>query len=154
MPLKRLSKISTLFNKMITEKPLKFPLIPQKIWTFRKCPPEPVERRSSSERGAYSYSYGFATPCILQEWSLSVCYELMGRDERSKAAMQINHLSVLQWERRQEISLEHYNHMATPFNSTQSRRGWWGLSSISDGKMSNKNGHVCRTLHTFLMYQY
>ena len=28
------------------------------------------------------------------ERSLSVCHELMGRDERSKATMQINHLSV------------------------------------------------------------
>lgn len=64
----------------------------------------------------------FSTSWILQQPGLSVCYELMGEDERSKATMQINHLSVLQWEKREEISLKHYNHMAVPFNSTQSSR--------------------------------
>lgn len=54
--------------------------------------------------GAYSYSYGFFV--FLQERRLSVRYELMGRDERSKAAMQIKRPSVGRWERRQEISLE------------------------------------------------
>lgn len=44
----------------------------------------------------------------------------MGWDERSKAAVQINH-SVLQWERRQEISLEHYNHTAPPLYAEQTR---------------------------------
>lgn len=64
---------------------------------FKKLPPRTSWKEKFSSEGwwgAYSYSYGFSTPCILLERSLSVCRELMGRDERSKAAMQINHLSV------------------------------------------------------------
>lgn len=40
-------------------------------------------------------SYGYSTPFILQRQSLSGCSELMGWDKRSKAALHINHLSVL-----------------------------------------------------------
>lgn len=36
--MKKPSKISTLFNKRISEKPLKCPPIPQKIWDLRNCP--------------------------------------------------------------------------------------------------------------------
>lgn len=36
--MKNPSKISALFNKRISEKPLKCPLIPQKIWDLRNCP--------------------------------------------------------------------------------------------------------------------
>lgn len=65
------------------------------------------------------YSYGYSTPFILQRQILSGCYELMGWDKRSKAALHINHSSVLRWERRQEITLKHYNCMATHFNCMQ-----------------------------------
>lgn len=138
-------KDSTLFNKRITQKPLKFPLILQEDLDFKKVPPRTSWKEEFFRRGAYSYSSGFSAPCILQGRSLSACYELMGRDERSKAAMQINHSSVLHWERRQEISSEHYNHMAIPFNSTQRARAWWGLWSVSDGKMSKKNESLIMT---------
>lgn len=95
---------------------------------LKKLPPSTRWKEGfSSERGGLTVTVMVSLRLVfLQERSSSVCYELMGRDERSKAAMQINHLSVPQWERRQEISLEH-NHMAIPFNSTQSRRGWWGV---------------------------
>lgn len=47
----------------------------------------------------------------------------MGRDKRSKAALHRNHSSaVVQWERRQKISLKPRNHMATHFYSKKRKR--------------------------------
>lgn len=51
----------------------------------------------------------------------------MGRDKRSKAALHRNHSSaVLQWERRQKISLKPRNHMATHFYAKKRKRRDFG----------------------------
>lgn len=118
---KKISQILMFFNKRIPEKPLKCSSVSSfhnRFGILETRPQIPVQRTGHSSKvgwgWACSYTCGFSTPWILQERRLSVCYKLIGRDGRSKAAMQINYLSVLQWERRQEIRIEHNNHMAAP----------------------------------------